>query len=285
MIAGSSLDKFHFQSDSIQDLIIFLRKSTNINLECYKDRFLKRRITFRMNRLKIYSNREYMKYLLKNPLEFNEFKSEFTVNYTYFFRNYEIYKGLMWYLLNNQIRQGRYNTLKIWSAPCSSGEEPYSLALLLDFMKKNCKKFPNQKVEIVASDIDRVALENAKNAIYKSYSLHELPPLYASYFTESNHKYEKKYYLREDIKEKVRFIEEDVTEGHALNQKYDIIFCRNLLIYLNKPSQERVLKTISEHLNPQGLLVTGLTEMIHESPFSNFKLINPKLHFYSYTPK
>ena len=285
MIAGSTLEEIHFKSDSIQEVINFLRKSTNINLECYKDRFLKRRISFRMNRLKICSNKEYLEYLLENPLEFNEFKREFTVNYTYFFRNYEIYEGLMWYLLNNKIKRRRQNTLKIWSAPCSTGEEPYSLVLLFDFMKRNCKKYPNLDVEIVASDIDKEALKRAKNATYNSYSLHELPPLYTSYFTESNNYYEKKYSLRDDIKERVEFIEEDLIEGHIFSQKYDIIFCRNFLIYLNKVSQEKVLKTIAEHLNPQGLLVTGLTEMVHESSFSNFKLIDPRLHFYSFTPK
>lgn len=284
MISGSTLEKIHFQSSSIQDLIIFLRKSTNINLECYKDQFLKRRISYRMNRLNISSNKEYMAYLVKNPLEFNEFKSEFTVNYTYFFRNNEIYKGLMWYFLNNKIKRGKQNILKIWSAPCSTGEEPYSIALLFDFIKRNCKKYPNLKVEIVASDIDKEAIENAKKAIYKSHSLHELPPYYNPYFTESNNFYEKIYSLRDDIKEKVKFIEEDLTEGHNLSQKYDIVFCRNLLIYLNKISQEKVLKNISKHLNPQGLLVTGLTEMIQESKFPNFHLMNPKLHFYSFTP-
>jgi len=91
MIAGSTLDKIHFQSESVQDLIILLSKSTNINLECYKDRFLKRRIIFRMNRLNICSNKEYLEYLHENLLEINEFKREFTVNYTYFFRNYEIF--------------------------------------------------------------------------------------------------------------------------------------------------------------------------------------------------
>ncbi|MFX1275840.1 MAG: CheR family methyltransferase [Promethearchaeota archaeon] len=279
IISEPAIDKIRFDPESIQSLIAHLRDSTKIKFECYKTEFLERRIKARMYRLNLTSDKDYMDYLKRNPSEFNEFSDLFTINYTYFFRNCEVYQALMQDILNHKIRRQNMDVLKIWSAPCSTGEEPYSLAMMFDYLKKTCRGIP--EIEIVASDIDINALKIAKKGSFGLYSVHDLPKIYNSYFTQHKTKYGPQYELSDEIKEKVTFIQEDLTEGHQFNQKYDIIFCRNFLIYLNRHSQRKVLKTLSQHLIANGLLVIGKTEMIINSKSNKFNLLNPKVHFYS----
>ena len=137
------------------------------------------------------------------------------------------------------------------------------------------------EVEITASDIDGKVLEHAKKGIYGVYSIHDLPSSYVkTYFTVKKTRLGDEYKISEDIKKKVNFMEEDLTRGHKGNKIYDVIFCRNFLIYLNTKSQTRVLKTIADHLIPGGLLIIGKTEMILDSKSDLFTLVDPKHHFY-----
>ncbi|MFX1276631.1 MAG: CheR family methyltransferase [Promethearchaeota archaeon] len=278
MLAESAIDKISLHPESIQFLIDHLRKSTKINVKCYKQKFLERKIKTRIHNLNLKSDKEYFEYILRTPSEFNNFSNFFTVNYTYFFRNYEVYQALMSDFLNRKIKRNNQDVLRIWSAPCSTGEEPYSLAMMFDYLKRYNKNIPD--IEIFASDIDINAINMAKKGKYGNYSIHELPIIYKSYFTGKKSKLSSKHIINDEIKKKVTFIQEDLIEGHQFNQKYDIIFCRNFLIYLNQNSQRKVLKMMSEHLISQGLLVVGKTEMILDSVSKDFRLSNPKVHFY-----
>jgi len=276
--AQPAIDKIQFDPNSIQFLIENLRNSTKIKFECYKREFLERRIKARMFRLNFISDKEYMEYLMRHPSEFNEFSDLFTINYTYFFRNFDVYQALMQDFLNQKIKRKKNDILRIWSAPCSTGEEPYSIAILFDYLRKIKKNIPD--IEITASDIDINVLKIAKEGKYEQFSVKDIPKIYLSYFTRKNGKYGPCYILNDEIKKKVTFIKEDLTEGHQLHEKYDIIFCRNFLIYLNLYSQRKVLKILSDHLIYNGLLVVGKTEMIINSKSSKYQLINPKAHFY-----
>ncbi len=277
VITDCSIDEIVFNPKTLESLIFQLRKATDINFECYKREFLLRRIKARMFRLNMISDDDYLDYISKNPDEFKEFCDLFTINYTYFFRNYEIFQQLSRNI--NKIKRKNKHKLSIWSCPCATGEEPYSIAMLFDTLRNTSPYVPD--VEIVASDIDRRVLDFARDGVYGAYSVHDLPKTYMkSYFTTKKTRLGPQYTISEKIKEKIRFLEEDLTNGHLLSQKYDIVFCRNFLIYLNKKSQRRVLKTIANHLNPGGLMIIGKTEMVLNSKSSLFRLIDAKYHFY-----
>ena len=229
-----------------------------------------------MKNLEIKSYQDYINYLAANPEEINRFLDKFTINYTYFFRNYEIFEKFEEFI--RQYVKGLKRPIRIWSAPCASGEEPYSIVMLLNKLKKKVINFPDY--EIVASDIDKTALSLAKAGIYGEYSIHELPKNYLdTYFTKHDTQLGPKFTLNNEIKDRVEFFEEDIIRGHNKNTKYDVIFCRNLLIYINRESKEKLLKILGNYLVHGGLLILGKTEMLVNIQ-SNFKSIDTNNHFY-----
>ena len=155
------------------------------------------------------------------------------------------------------------NRINIWSAPCASGEEPYSIAMMLDFLKKKISNFP--KYKIVASDIDKETLKLAKKGKYSHFSMKEIPDRFENdYFTKEKIHFGHNYYLKPEIINDIEFIEEDITKGHAKNIKYDIIFCRYLLIYFNRKRRHEFLDVLMNQLNSGGLLILGKTEILME---------------------
>ncbi|MFX1340054.1 MAG: CheR family methyltransferase [Promethearchaeota archaeon] len=253
-----------------------LKDATGIKFEYYQRKFLERRIHFRVKNLDINSYQEYINYLASNPNEINHFLDKFTINYTYFFRNYEVFERFEEFI--RQYVSDLKRPIRIWSAPCASGEEPYSIAILFNKLKSKIINFPDY--EIVASDIDKTALKIARAGVYGEYSIHEVPKNYLeTHFTKLDTQLGPKFKISNEIKNKVEFFEEDIIRGHKTNTKYDVIFCRNLLIYINGESKEKLLRTLENHLVQGGLLILGKTEMLVNVQ-SNFKSIDTNNHFY-----
>ncbi|TFG29293.1 MAG: protein-glutamate O-methyltransferase CheR [Promethearchaeota archaeon] len=297
------MESISFDPRSINNLLDQLKNQTGIEFNCYRRNFLERRIKSRMIRLGLNTDKSYLDYILTNPQEIDLFLERFTINYSYFFRNIEIFNKLCEIIfacknekfqipsvnyeyitdlsIFDKIRRSyayKESGLKIWSCPCASGEEPYSLVMVLEQIKEEIGEFPNY--EITASDIDKNIIKIARTGIYGAESLKETPHNYIStYFTKFDDRLGPKFLINNDIKRKVEFIIEDVTRGHNKDQKYDIIFCRYLLIYINRDFRENLLRIIENHLAPGGLLVLGKTETLLNSKLS-FKLLDGKNHFY-----
>lgn len=264
------------ESNFMEDIIDKLKEITGIKFEYYQRTFLERRIHFRVKNLEINSYKDYLDYLSTNPGESVCFLDKFTINYTYFFRNYKVFERFEEFV--RQYIVGLKRPIRIWSGPCATGEEPYSIAMLFDKLKNKIINFPDY--EIVASDIDKTALAIAENGVYGEYSIHEIPKSYIeNYFIKKESPLGPKYKIRNDIREKVEFIEEDIIRGHKKNTKYDVIFCRNLLIYIQKEAKEKLLRNLANHLVHGGLLILGKTEMLM-NPISSFKSIDTNNHFY-----
>ena len=156
---------------NVFDLLVDrLKIVTGIKFEYYVKSFLEKRINSRINSLNLDTAKEYLNYLESNPKEIHNFLDKFTINYSHFFRNYEIFEKLKEYMLKHLF--GKRKNIRVWSCPCASGEEPYSIAMLFEQLKRNNSKFLNY--EIVASDIDKNAIQAAKTGIYKEYSMHEI---------------------------------------------------------------------------------------------------------------
>ena len=245
----------------------------------YQRNFLEKRIDFRMKNLNLNYYQDYIEYIRENPVEIDLFLDKFTINYTYFFRNYSIFENFEKFI-NLYVNNNNHNNkpIRIWSAPCATGDEPYTIAMILDRLKKDNKNLPN--FEIVASDIDPRALKVAQDATYGDYSVHDTPEFYLkTYFSKKDTELGPKFILSRDIKNKVEFIQEDIIKGHQKNLKYDIIFCRNFFIYINQFAREKLLRILESRLYDGGLLILGGSETLpHKN--SSFESINMRDRFY-----
>ena len=258
-----------------------------MNFDYYQRNFLEKRIDFRMKHLKVEDYQDYIDLIHSSPIERNLFLDKFTINYTYFFRNLSVFRNFEKFInlyINNL--KGRKRMIKIWSAPCATGDEPYSLAMLLDHLTKKNKNFPDFK--IYASDIDTNAIKIASEGIYGEYAVHDLPEHYlTTYFSKRITELGPTFSINSHIRKKVEFIQEDIIKGHHWNHKYDVIFCRNFFIYINQIARDNFLKIIENRLYERGLLVLGGSETIHRKNNKVFKPISLKDRFYikSYSNK
>ena len=170
------------------------------------------------------------------------------------------------------------STIYVWSCACASGEEPYSLSILFESIKNSILNFPDYK--IVASDIDKIALEKARIGMYLEESLKEVPAIYRlKHFKKIKHQLGDRYLLDEETKKRIDFIKEDVTKGHKKKYKYDIIFCRYFLIYTDKATRNEILNILYKNLAEGGLLILGKTETLFNS-YEKLKLVDSKNHIY-----
>lgn len=237
---------------------------TTIDLNGYKERQMKRRIEALIAKYGIDSYDDYFKRLKSDKVILDEFLSYITINVSEFFRNPE-----QWTLLEKEILPYLFEhfgkDLKIWSAACSTGDEPYSLAMILSqYMNTN-------RVKIYATDIDKQILEKASLGIYHEKSLKALPRDFLSkYFKLVS---DKTYQISDNIKSCVEFKQHDLLMDRYPTD-FDLIVCRNVLIYFTDEAKNKIYSNFHHALKKDGLLFVGSTEQIIQAQqigFHNFK--------------
>ena len=155
---------------------------------------------------------------------------------------------------------GAFHRLRIWSAASSSGEEAYSIAMMLNEMI--LPKYPNLKIEIIGTDINYAVVETAKKGIFKEYSIRNTPPIYLKkYFEKVNNT----YVIDPKIKSMVNFKILNLYDDSAIRimGKSDVIYCANVLIYFDLQSKIKVVNNLYNSLNPNGYLFIGYAETLH----------------------
>ncbi|MDP4176935.1 MAG: protein-glutamate O-methyltransferase CheR [Bacillota bacterium] len=223
----------------------------NINLSAYKSNQLHRRIQSLMSRVGAGSVDEYIQMLKKSPEQKQKFLDFITINVSEFFRNPELFDEL-----KNEIQFDllpKNNNLNIWSAACSIGAEPYSLAMMINSINSGGNH------SILATDIDNTILEKAKKAEY-IYS--EIKNVRAEYLNKYFVKNDDKYFVIDKIKNMVTFKKHDlILDSYQSN--FDLIVCRNVVIYFNQDIKEKIYQKFSNSLKKGGLLFVGATESIY----------------------
>jgi len=202
---------------------------------------------------------EYGGYLRVEPQEWDTLIELITVNETYFFREENLLEEFQKVILPQYKDRTPSYPLRIWCAACSSGEEPYTLAILT----KEAGLFEDGAIEIIASDINKKVLQKAKRGIYnkKSFSFRTMPE-------EILHKYfisfEEEYKVRDSIREMVDFRCLNLLDEHIVQKigTVDIIFCRNVLIYFDKKAIHKVVRSLYDALKTGGYLLLGHAETI-----------------------
>lgn len=218
-----------------------------------------------MDALNVETVSEYIRILRfsdPNNSEFQKLTDLLTINETYFFRDFPQLQAFGEHCLPEVAAKKAAagdRTLRIWSAGCSTGEEPYTLALILLEMLDDAEKW---KIFISAGDIDLTALEKAGKGLYGTRSLRDVPPEYLHrYFHETEGEF---YNISEKIKKMVEFEHINLSEKEEIRKKrgFDFIFCRNVLIYFDDMSRKRLVDQFYVALNPGGYIFLGSSESI-----------------------
>jgi chemotaxis protein methyltransferase CheR len=251
-------------SDSLYDKFTeLIFKKTGLCYDVGKKYFVEKRIENRVIELDITDYKEYYHLIKFSPdeTEFYKLVNELTVNETYFFRDFPQLQNFAEEVLPLIIREKEKNNdynLKIWSAACSRGDEAYTLSIILYEMLDEPEKW---NIQIMASDINNEVLNFAKIGIYDSRSVKDVPPEYLNkYFLQRNEKYSVNLKIRKPIEfKRLNFF--DFKEMKRMIN-YDVIFCRNALIYFNDQSRKTVIDSFYYSLNPGGFIFLGHSESI-----------------------
>lgn len=237
----------------------FLYRRTGMVFGESKRYYVQRRVDDRMTATGAGSFASYFA-RLRSDLngEVEQFVNAFTVNETYFYREDHQLSCLTADILPERVRtRRRSDAIRIWSVPCSTGEEPYSVAM---WLLEGWAQVDTYDIEIIGSDIDTRALEAAQAGIYGKRALMRLSPkLVARYFVQLD---DERWQILEDLRGSVRFAPAnlvDAAETRAFGQ-FDVIFCRNVLIYFDDTSRRLAAENLYENLAPGGFICLGHTE-------------------------
>lgn len=252
------MNRVGLTDEEFRELRDFIYENSGIYITDTKKYLVENRLQRRLKEKKLGSFSDYV-YLIKyagNGTELSELMNAITTNETYFFREPQHFDIIISKVLPAFIEQGR-KRIRIWSAACSTGEEPYTMAILL-----REKRFPGVRFEIYGSDICNNALESARKGVYSSYSVRNLPQnLLKKYFTE-----EKGFYhLNDEIKTTVRFMKINLVSKEEMKaiRNMDIILCRNVLIYFDEKAKKVAVSGLYDSLTPEGVLIVGASETLH----------------------
>jgi chemotaxis protein methyltransferase CheR len=239
------------------DLAKKINADTGFDITQYKERPLKRRLAVRLRACQLSSYREYAEKLAQDQSEYLKLLDALTINVTNFYRNPETFSVAASKVLPLlSVRSNSVRPITVWSAGCSSGEEPYSLAILWREFSGHKPLMP--EFQVIATDIDLSSLEKARKGIYDQNSMNEIPAgLIKKYFNLSN----SRYLVSEEIKRIVEFRHLDLFEAPPFSE-LDMIFCRNVLIYFSRPTQEAIFESFRKSLRPGGFLVLGKVETL-----------------------
>ena len=243
----------------------------NINFDGYKLKRVQRRTDSLMRRHSVDDYKECINKLKKDNSFKDAYLNHFTINTSEFFRNPKSFDYLKKEVLPDLIKKNN-NRIKIWSAPCSNGSEPYTIAIILTELGLSDRDF-----EILASDLDKEILQTAKKGRYSSNSLKNVPDkLLDKYFTAVP-KEKDLYQISNKIKRKVKFEKKDLING-SYSSGWDLILSRNFFIYLTKEQKEILTEKFTQNLKNTGYLFLGNTEFIFNPDKFNLDKIN--LSFY-----
>lgn len=227
-----------------------IKRKTGIDLAAYKEAQMKRRLT------SLYEKKGYKNFLTffealdKDRDLMNEFLDRMTINVSEFYRN-----GKRWEILQSKIFPKLLATnkrLKIWSAACSTGEEPYTTAMVLS------NHVSLSQIAIQATDLDENAIQRAKVGIYPERSLAEVPnDMKSKYFEQQNQFYK----VDEAIKKTVTFRKHNLLKD-TYEKNFDLIICRNVMIYFTEDAKDQIYQNFSDSLRSGGILFVGSTEQI-----------------------
>lgn len=276
LLKGVELPAVEKVEDPLRDLLAQVSSQSNIEFRNYKSSTIMRRIARRMAVTHNSTIRDYADYLRAHPEEIHELVRAFLIKVTGFFRDREAFDFLKQTVITDLIERCRENgrVLRVWSAACATGEEAYSIALLIaDQLGSEMKDW---NVKIFATDLAADAITFARRGLYPENVLKDVPDDYRTrFFERSDHGFQ----VTKTLRQAVIFGQQDISRGVPF-PRIDLVSCRNLLIYLNPSLQQTVLDLFAYSLQQsRGYLFLGKAETARPSKGA-FELINKKWRIY-----
>lgn len=267
--------------DSCLDKVMTeLKKAEGIDLACYRRAMLERRLAARMAKLQITDPPDYLAHLRSDPDEPKRLLDAFSIQVSAFFRNSAVFESLAKTVLPEIIDRKRiegYKNLRVWSAGCAMGEEAYSVAMLIRRVIDK-KKADDLTVDVFATDISSAALERAETAIYARESLKQTKLGFIDeYFVARDGD---RYEVRRPIRDMVHFSRDNLASPNmaaptaSVFGTFDLVLCRNVLIYFSAGLQDRTLGRLCRSLADRGYLVLGDTESPGKGVAARLKIID-----------
>ena len=242
----------------------------------YKERCLRRRIAVRMRARGVHTFEDYARVLDRDALEYERLLDALTINVTRFFRNREVYDAIASRVLP-ELWDSAAPRLRVWSAGCSSGEEAYSLAALFHRHATDRGEAGGlARVRILGTDVHGPSLDAAAEGAYAESALEEVPPeLRRAYFSPGP-----PYRVSGELRRLVRFEARDLLRETAPESGIALIMCRNVLIYFDRASQERLFHRFHAALAPGGFLVLGMVETLFGDARRHFATVEPRTRIF-----
>ncbi|WP_232787812.1 chemotaxis protein CheB [Paraglaciecola sp. MB-3u-78] len=271
------------QTDSsLNQIFILIRDQTGHDFSQYKPSTINRRIERRLAVHQISDIKNYVQFLQHTPLEIQALFYDLLIGVTHFFRDPETFKSLERDIIPGLLKERDTDkVIRIWSVGCSTGEEAYSIAILLRERMEKIKQ--EYKVQLFATDIDGRAIITARSGLYPASIVNDISSERLGRFFTSEPD-GSAYRINKVVRDMLIFSEQDVIKDPPFS-RLDLLICRNLLIYLNTTLQEKLINLFHYALNPLGVLMLGTSEgigkgeMLFELLNRNSKLFRRKVDF------
>jgi chemotaxis protein methyltransferase CheR len=274
-------------ADKQQIILDYLHETRGIDFSKYHPALLEKQFTRRLQETWSESYDEYLLFLQQSPEELCRLLDFLLVKYSLFFRDPLVFEMIGACLLPQLLQrkmQANDHDLRIWSAGCATGEEPYSMAIVLNEWKRRAV-YPLD-LHIFATDVDENALEKAQVGVYTAENVQSVKyGLLRKYFVQEG----REFRLRSEIKRMVAFSVYDLTNPRTVSPPdsifghFDLVFCRNVIIYFQEEVQTRILAKLYRSLAQNGFLVLGESESIPEPYQRDFRKFDPCCKIYEKT--
>jgi chemotaxis protein methyltransferase CheR len=257
----------------LRAIIKKVNQRTGIDLGQYKDNYITRRISTRLKALNIPDYCGYLKALDSSPGEYEKIVDAFTINVSEFFRDKDTYKVIRELVLPSLLRekttQGR-KIIRVWSAGCACGEEVHSISILLnDILGKDYDKF---NISLYASDIDEACMKKAKEGIYDPVSFRNVEKSLIEKYTAPSEN--GRIMVKDIVKRNIHFRRHDLISGQRFGNFFDLILCRNVMIYFSEEQKRKLLMDFYSSLSGKGYLIIGKTETLVGDARASFEVVN-----------
>lgn len=266
------------EAQAFSHILNRVKQYSGIDFTVYKPQTITRRLEKQMSIRHIHGLQEYSRYLSGNPEEVKQLFKEFLISVTAFFRDWDAFREIEEKVLPQIFpAETPRRSVRIWITGCATGEEPYSMAIMIDrYLEQNQL---SHEYKIFASDVDKNAIDFASRGIYQQNDLNEFPDAWVErYFKRKDHT---SLQIKDHIRDRIVFAKHNVIKDPPFI-RIDLMVCRNLLIYLQPHIQKKLLLNFQFALNPDGYLFLGSSESVSEV-IQGFEVISAKWKVYKNT--